>query len=64
MKFTKDGENKTPLAGAEFQLLDKDNKAIKFSQVAGAAVPTYMVDTEGTVTNIITDANGKFEFEN
>lgn len=62
LKFTKDGENKTPLAGAEFQLLDKDNKAIKFSQVAGAAVPTYMVDTEGTVTNIITDANGKFEF--
>lgn len=62
LKFTKEGENKIPLAGAEFQLLDKDDNPIKFSQVAGATVPTYMVDAEGTITNIVTDENGKFEF--
>ena len=44
LKFTMDGENKVNLAGAVFQLLDKDNKEIKFSQVSGAAVPTYKVD--------------------
>lgn len=59
LKYT--GTTATPLAGAEFQLLDKDGNAIKFTQVAGAAVPTYKVDAEGTVTNITTDANGKFE---
>ena len=61
LKYTMDGENKVSLAGAEFQLLDKDGNAIKFSEVAGASVPTYKVDAEGTVTNIITDENGKFE---
>lgn len=61
LKFTNQG-TKTPLAGAKFQLLDKDGNAIKFTQVAGTAVPTYRVDAEGTVTEITTDANGKFEF--
>ncbi len=62
LKYTMDGENKVNLAGAKFQLLDADGKAIKFTEVAGAAVPTYKVDAEGTVDTIITDANGKFEF--
>ena len=61
LKFTMDGENKVSLAGAVFQLLDKDGNAIKFSEVAGAAVPTYKVDVDGTITDITTDANGKFE---
>ncbi len=61
LKFTMDGENKVTLAGAVFELLDKDGNAIKFSEVAGAAVPTYKVDAEGTITQITTDANGKFE---
>lgn len=61
LKYTMDGENKVSLAGAKFQLLDKDGNAIKFTEVAGAAVPTYKVDAEGTVTEITTDANGKFE---
>ena len=61
LKFTQDGENKVTLAGAKFQLLDKDGNAIKFSAVDGAAVPTYKVDADGTVTEITTDENGKFE---
>ena len=61
LKYTMDGDNKVSLAGAEFQLLDKDGNAIKFSAVAGADVPTYKVDAEGTVTEITTDKNGKFE---
>ena len=61
LKYTMDGENKVSLAGAKFQLLDKDGNAIKFTEVAGAAVPTYKVDAEGTVTEIETDATGMFE---
>ena len=61
LKYTMDGENKVSLAGAKFQLLDKDGNAIKFTEVADAAVPTYKVDKEGTVDTITTDANGKFE---
>lgn len=61
LKFAKDGETQIKLAGAKFQLLDKDGNAIKFSAVSGAAVPTYKVDAEGTVTEITTDNNGKFE---
>ncbi len=61
LKYTMDGENKVSLAGAKFQLLDKDGNAISFTEVAGAAVPTYKVDAEGTVTEITTDKNGKFE---
>ncbi len=53
----------TPLAGAQFMLLktegDEDT-AIKFTAVAGAAVPTYKVDPAGTVTVIETDATGEF----
>lgn len=60
LKFTNQG-TKTPLAGAKFQLLDKDGKAISFTQVTGTEVPTYRVDADGTVTEITTDANGKFE---
>ena len=56
-----DGDTKAALAGAKFQLLDKDNNVIKFSVVAGTEVPTYKVDADGTVTEITTDANGKFE---
>ena len=62
LKYT--GTDKTPLAGAKFQLLTKEGDtktAIKFTEVAGAAVPTYKVDAEGDVTEITTDDNGKFE---
>lgn len=62
LKYTMDGEKKVSLAGAKFQLLDKDGNAIKFTEVAGAAVPTYKVDAEGTLTEITTDKNGEFEF--
>lgn len=62
LKYTMDGETKVSLAGAVFQLLDKDGNAIKFSAVADATVPTYKVDAEGTITDITTDSNGKFEF--
>ena len=54
----------TPLAGAQFMLLtteDDEATAIKFTAVAGAEVPTYMVDPEGDVTVIETNTNGKFE---
>ncbi|MBR0348531.1 MAG: isopeptide-forming domain-containing fimbrial protein [Clostridia bacterium] len=69
LKYTMDGNSKVSLAGAKFQLLDPTKKSedypdgtpIKFTEVAGAAVPTYKVDAEGTVTEITTDKNGKFE---
>ena len=51
------GTDKTPLAGAKFQLLGADGNAIKFSKNGN----TYKVDAEGTVTEIETDATGKFE---
>ena len=57
LKYTMDGENKVKLAGAKFQLLDKDGNAIKFSKNGN----TYKVDAEGTVTEIETDETGKFE---
>ena len=61
LKYAKgDGDEKLPLSGAKFQLLANDT-AIKFSVVEGADVPTYKVDAEGTVTEITTDAEGKFE---
>lgn len=61
LKYTMDG-TKVPLAGAKFQLLDKDGNAIKFTDVtAEGGVPTYKVDKDGTVDTITTDANGKFE---
>lgn len=59
LKYT--GTDKKPLPNAKFQLLDKNGNAIKFTKVEGAAVPTYKVDAEGTVTEITTDATGKFE---
>lgn len=63
-KFTKDGENKVYLPNAVFMLLREEGKketAIKFTEVAGAAVPTYKVDAEGTITEIVTKDGGKFE---
>ena len=65
LKYTMDGENKVVLAGAKFQLLDKDGNPIKFSKVAdtvvdGVNVPTYMVDVDGTIDTIETDDTGKF----
>ena len=68
-KFTKDGENRINLADAKFMLLrtkgDKDS-AIKFTEVTkvngeSVSVPTYMVDPEGTITEIVTNNGGKFE---
>jgi fimbrial isopeptide formation D2 family protein/LPXTG-motif cell wall-anchored protein len=59
-KYTMEGDQKVTLAGAVFQLLDKDGNAIKFSAVDGAAVPTYKVDADGAITEITTDVNGKF----
>ena len=61
LKFTMDGDNKVSLAGAKFQLLDNEGNAIKFSEVAGKDVPTYIVDVDGTIDTIETDENGKFE---
>lgn len=63
LKYTMDGENKVSLAGAKFQLLDKDGNAIKFTEVTGTEVPTYIVDAEGTVDTITTNAQGKFELK-
>lgn len=65
LKYTKDGETKIVLPGAQFQLLDKDGNAIKFSQVAdtvvdGVNVPTYMVDVDGDIDTITTNDTGKF----
>lgn len=72
LKFTMDGGNKVSLAGADFMLLrEKGNEdtAISFVEVTtvnGAAVtlPTYKVvaaGTQGAMTKITTDENGKFE---
>ena len=50
----------TPLAGAKFMLLkteEDEDTAIKFTKVDDT---TYMVDPEGTVTVIETDATGEF----
>ena len=65
-KYTKSGENEVKLAGAKFQLLDKNDNVISFTEVTtvngkAVSVPTYMVDAKGTVTEITTDENGKFE---
>lgn len=58
LKFADTTENpEFPLANAKFELLDKDDNAIKFSKNGN----TYKVDAEGTVTEIETDATGKFE---
>lgn len=59
-KYTMDGTSKVSLAGAKFQLLDKDGNAIKFTEVAGTDVPTYRVDADGAVTEITTDKDGEF----
>jgi fimbrial isopeptide formation D2 family protein/LPXTG-motif cell wall-anchored protein len=62
LKYTLDGDSKVELAGAKFQLTKADGAVIKFTQVANTddGVPTYMVDVDGTVTEIETDATGKF----
>ena len=62
LKYT--GTEKTPLAGAKFQLLDKDGNAIKFTDVTTTGgVPTYRVDADGAIDTIETNANGKFELK-
>lgn len=53
--------DKLPLAGAKFQILNADKAVIKFTAVDGADVPTYKVDADGTVTEIETDVDGRFE---
>ncbi len=61
LKYTMDGDDQITLAGAVFQLLDKDGTPIKFSDVTvEGGVPTYKVDAEGTITDITTDVSGKF----
>lgn len=63
LKYTMDGEKQVSLAGAKFQLL-KGEEILTFTQVADTnGVPTYMYDKNGTVTEITTDANGKFILE-
>ena len=62
-KYTMDGANKTPLAGATFQLL-KGGKAISFKDVTVTdGIPTYVVvaeGTEGAITDIVTTDKGDF----
>ena len=62
-----EGENepKIPLAGAKFQLLDKDGNAIEFVRLADTdGVPTYRVavdgDTDVTDTIVTEKETGKF----
>ena len=61
LKFTMEAGQKVSLAGAEFQLLANDDSVIKFVEVEGAEVPTYMVAKDGDIDTIITDEEGKFE---
>ncbi len=58
--FKVDAADQNALSGAKFQL-KKGDDVIKFTEVTGTSVPTYKVDVEGSVTEIITDATGKFE---
>lgn len=60
-KYTKNGETKVALAGAGFTLYDGDT-AVKLTKAEGEG-NIYKVDPEGTVTEIITDATGRFEIE-
>ena len=62
-KYTKEGDNKVALAGATFQL-QANGAPLTFTRVEGAAVPTYRVDPNGAVTDIVTEvengADGQF----
>ena len=60
-KFTKEGDTETALSGATFKILNNAGKVITFSEVTGEAVPTYKVDPNGSITEITTNLNGKFE---
>ncbi len=65
-KYTDDNDTKLALEDAKFQLLDKNDNVISFTKVTkvngvATTVPTYMVDAAGTVTEITTDEDGKFE---
>ena len=64
-KFTQDGGNRIHLDNAVFMLLRTEgvkDSAIKFTNVTKeGGIPTYMVDAAGTITEITTDKNGKFE---
>lgn len=60
---TGDAAQEKPLAGATFQLLDKDGNVIKFSDVTGADdVLTYEVDADGTVASFTTPDSGELYF--
>lgn len=61
-KYAKIHDVDTPLEGAKFQLMSGDTP-ITFTKLANAegGVPTYRVDKSGTVTEIETDATGKFK---
>lgn len=60
-KYTKgEGDTKAPLAGAGFTLYD-EGKVVNLTRVGETNV--YKVDPAGTVTEVVTDSNGKFEIE-
>ncbi len=60
---TGDAAQEKPLAGATFQLLDKDGNVIKFSDVTGDdRVLTYEVDADGTVASFTTLDSGELYF--
>ncbi len=63
-KFTMEGENKTGLAGAKFQLIGDYADYVYFVEVENTEIPTYQVvskDTDGAIWTIETDKDGKFE---
>lgn len=59
-KYTMDGDSKTPLAGATFQLLDANGNAIKFSKVGDTT--TYVVDPVNGTTDVTTGVTGNLTF--
>jgi len=59
-KYT--GANKTPLAGAKFSLYT-DEDCTQIVKLTDKGNNLYKVDPNGTVTEITTDASGKFEIE-
>ena len=62
LKYTMDGTTKVSLAGAKFQLIGTDGNVVKFTDVTvEGGVPTYKVDADGAVTEIITNDKGEFE---
>ncbi len=64
-KYTGTATNKTPLAGAKFQLKNSSDVVMTFELVEGTAIPTYrhVHGVTGSITEITTDASGKFQIE-